>query len=184
MRAILLLLSVLLTAGCTTNVESEIKSSGKLLFSIRITQGAFIGVSKEANGLFFYLQDSGEIIGDRMQRGKPTDIIYYGSAEILQQIEEIGFEPFDFDAELKKVDDAVLEEARHGKKMQMFMRTLDGAEYEIRYVFGDVDYTLRTWNPIQDMESHASRSPKIAKLKALIDLFGLQYGRAKFGQRG
>ena len=45
---------------------------------------------------------------------------------------------------------------------------------------GGIDYTARMWNPMSDLDSYAPYSPKIAKLKALIDLFALNYGRSEF----
>jgi hypothetical protein len=177
MRTALLLLSVLLTAGCATSADSKMKPSGKFLFSIRITETAFGGVEKEDRGFYFYLQESvNRITGYQMTRGRRTNVISYDASEIRRQIRQIAFEPFNFDAEITKI----FNDARHGGGKGDLLIVSDGAEYEIRFVDGPVDYTLKTWNAVSYIDEYALRSPKIAKLKALIDCFALQFGRAKF----
>ena len=43
----------------------------------------------------------------------------------------------------------------------------------------DIDFTLVAWNPITSIDFAAQHSPSMAKLKALIDVFALHYGRSK-----
>jgi len=175
MRATLLLLSVLMTTGCTTGISS--KPSEKLLFSIRMTKTAFGGAVKNDTGFYFYLEDSGnKIAGYQMTQGKRTNAISFDAAEFRRQIEQIAFEPFDFDAEITRI----FSDARRGSSKGDILLVSDGAEYEIRFVYGPVDYTLKTWNAVSYIDWYAPRSPKIAKLKALLDCFELQFGRAKF----
>lgn len=177
MRATLLLLSVLLTAGCATSDEAKMYATGKLLFSIRVTQYSN-KVEDKSTGFFFFADSAGGIFAYQLRAGKYVDGV--GEfPDLKRDIEKIGFEPFDFEAEAKTIDAARMEEARRDHTL-IAMAPFDGAEYEIRYVFGGVDYTLKTWNPIQKLEMYGSRSPKMAKLKALIECFALSYGREKF----
>lgn len=190
MRKIVILLSVLLTTGCTTSVDSVMKSRGKIVFSIRLTKGAFSGVEKGDTGIFFYREDEkfptgslGLVTGAKLKHGRLVD--FFGgstveSNEMLQQIEKIGFEPFDFEAELKRVDAILAEEAKRTGVQHMTSFALDGAEYEIKFTYGTVDFTLKQWNPTVTIDSYAPYSSKIAKLKAVIDCFALSYGRSKF----
>ncbi len=108
-----------------------------------------------------------------MKNGKLTDFIRAGSAEVLRHIDQIAFVPFDYRAETKRVD------AIHGG---VVLLVADGATYEIRFVSGAVDYTLKVGNLMPYIDFYAPDSPKIAKLKALIDYFALVWGRAQFEQ--
>ena len=163
------------------------KSRGKLLFSYRLTEGAFSGVERKDTGVFFYLKNStepnlelGAVVGFRMKRGKVVEKFGKGSFDsdkIRQQMERIAFEPFDYKAEVKRVKAILQEEAKRSGYQIIPPFALDGGDYEIRYVYGSVDYTLNWENPMTDMEFYARYSPKIAKLKALIDCFAQSCGR-------
>ncbi len=56
---------------------------------------------------------------------------------------------------------------------------LDGGYYEITYDFDGVHFHIQGHEPGYDIDFYAQYSPKIAKLKALLDLFSEYYGRGK-----
>jgi hypothetical protein len=56
---------------------------------------------------------------------------------------------------------------------------VDGAKYEIRFVHRGIDFKLVAVNPVPSIEGAAKYSPALAKLKALLDVFALHYGRLK-----
>ena len=115
-------------------------------------------------------------MGYRLKNGRELESFGGGtfySERLERQLEQIAFEPFNFDAEIARVDRELLGGAPG-------VITLDGGEYEIRYVFNHIDYTLKGSNPGAKIEFYATHSKKIAKLKAVVDLFAAYYGRSKF----
>jgi hypothetical protein len=181
-----LVVSIVLTAvGVGGRVRADqatsaVQPSGGLLFSIR-TLEAMTGPIKRDLGYFFYIVDvtkmgdqtsSFLIPGYQMRDGKVVDRFGGGTAdseEFLTEIEAVHFEAFDFDAELKRVENS------HGPQAIV----VDGAKYEIRFVHRGIDFKLVAVNPVPSIEGAAKYSPAIAKLKALLDVFALHYGRLK-----
>jgi hypothetical protein len=189
MRYITLLLVATL-AGCTSRLDrGPFKPDGHLLFSMRVVGGAFSGPEKNLTGSFFYIGDpepnvSGPIITAYvLRKGVVVDTIYAGSYEsvlLREEIERIGFEPFDIETEIKRVDAERKAEAERTGTMILGVTTLDGAEYELRFVFSGTDFSLRRWNPGPEIDFYADFSPKIRKLKEVLDAFARYYGRRKF----
>jgi hypothetical protein len=98
----------------------------------------------------------------------------FDSKEVLKAIADVGLEPFDFQKEVEK-------EAEHrGKQYEPFM-VLDGAEYEIVVMTDKGKFSLREWDPGYKIDTYAAYSPKIAKLKKVLDILAEYYGRLKFG---
>lgn len=181
MRIVTFLMAVLIFSGCAKDRPAQ--ERGTLLFAMRLTQGAFTGVSKADTGFFFYVPKYGGITGYELKDGKVVSVLgggSLGSNELRTQLEQLAFEPFDFEAEMHRVDEMLAAQARRGDRPPARPMTLDGAEYEIRFVFGAVNFALKRWNPGPEIDYYAAYSPKIAKLKKLIDLFALHYGRTKF----
>jgi hypothetical protein len=189
MRFIYIILFVIL-AGCAAPIGSEpFKPAGHLLFSVRLVNGAFTGVEERLTGIFFYIGEpepyvEGPMItGYVVRKGAVTETISAGSYESIslrKHIEEIDFVPFDIESEIKTIDLGRREEANRTGTMVSQIATLDGAEYELHFVFGEVDYSLRRWNPGAEIDFYATYSPKIRKLKELLDTFACYYGRRKF----
>jgi hypothetical protein len=175
------LMVLLALAGCVT--EPAHRPSETALFSIRLTQGAFTGAEKKDTGFYFFPQEDWGILGEQRRGGIVADVFSGGpqkSAELRREIKAIGFEPFDFDAEVRRLDEELAAKAKQEGGEQTVVLWLDGAEYEIRFEFENVHYVLREWNLGSKTDHYAPYSPKIAKLKALMDLFARYYGRAKF----
>jgi len=175
------LMVLLALAGCVT--EQAHRSSETALFSIRLTRGAFTGAAKKDTGFYFFQQADGGIFGEQRKDGIVTDVFGGGSqesAELRREIKAVGFELFDFDAEVRRVDDELAAKAKQEGREDTIFLTLDGAEYEIRFEFEGVHYVLLERNPGSMTDHYAAYSPRIAKLKALMDLFARYYGRAKF----
>ncbi len=56
----------------------------------------------------------------------------------------------------------------------------DGAEYEILYNKGETRFKWKAWNPGVTIDFFAPYSPKIAKLKNVVDILALYYGKTSF----
>ena len=170
------LISIAFT-GCAT---WQIPPDGELLFSYRVTEGAFTGVPKHDIGTYFYWdKSSGAITGYRARAGKRTVIVRGGSVDsqlLLRKISEIGFEPFDYDQEARNI------ETLNREKLRTVTRviTVDGASFEIKFVFNGNVFSMTRPNPRHDIDFYALYSPKMAKLKALIDAFAQETGNGIF----
>ncbi|MEO6569775.1 MAG: hypothetical protein ABIO94_13510 [Opitutaceae bacterium] len=181
LTAVFLLLMVVLL-GCTSWQPFPY---GDLLFSYSVTQGAFTGVEKKMTGIYFHQEKSGEIAGYRYEKGRLLDDFNgrpLNRAKLLREIQSIGFESFDYDEEIRAVDAMIAEEVRQGGATMMRPLTMDGQEYELKFALGSVNFAMKRWNPQPEIEFYALRSPKIAKLKQLIDLFAQHYGKSLFSR--
>lgn len=180
MRLLVLVVSVAVLVGCAAPAHAP-GPRGKVVFSIRLTKGAFTGVPKGNTGVFFY-EDDRLITCYRMRDGDVIEVAGGGSdstSALRGGLERIHFEAFDFEAELKTAAQRLEEKAKHDGTSILHLATLDGAEYEITYDFGRVSFRIQKWNPIPEIDYYAPHSEKLAKLKAVIDLFALNYGRSK-----
>ncbi len=186
----LVVLPVLLATGCRSPIGLEQEARGKLLFSIRETRDANDIVPKGINGVYFYIEDQelGDfrlrtITGYRVENGDVVDIIGGGSElsdELRRKVEQVAFVPFDFEAEVRRVDALnAARAARDGHGETVTTPFFGGWECEIRFVYGSVDYTLKRRNPLGEINNYAPDSPNIAKLKALVDCFATYYGEVK-----
>lgn len=166
----------LLLTGCASMNEWHPFPYGELMFSIRETQGAFNGATEKETGIFFHLDDAGIITGYVAEAGRRTEFIpgnEMASSRLRFDLREIGFEAFDFKSEVRSIKEAMRARGEIGPM------TLDGAEYEIRFVFEGVDYTLTEWNPRTEIDAYATMSPQIARLKAVLDRFARHYGHTR-----
>jgi hypothetical protein len=181
MSRILATFLALLIAGCANPSGRRESPHGRLLFSAELIRGAFSGVPTGKTGFFFF-QDGESITCYHFSRGTLTDVTggSFQSAEILRELEKIGFQPFSFEAELEKAATAMEQEAKREGKEQTIMMTFDGAEFEIRFEFHGSVFSMRRWNPGAEIDYYAGHSESIAKLKAVIDTFAQAYGRSKF----
>jgi hypothetical protein len=170
-------LIVIAFTGCSTWQPAP---DGELLFSYRVTEGAFYGVPKHDIGTYFYWdKSSGTVTGYHARAGKRMEVVRggsVGSQMLLHKIAEIGFEPFDYDAEVRNV------EKLNREKLLTVSRviTVDGASFEIKFVFNGTNFSMTRSNPQYEIDFYALYSPKIAKLKALIDAFAQEAGNGIF----
>ena len=181
LNAVLPLL-LLVLAGCASWQPFPY---GDLLFSYHVTQGAFTGVEKKMTGIYFYQEKSGEIAAYRYEKGRLLDDINgrpLNRENLLREIQSIGFESFDYEEEIRAVDRIIAEEVRQGGPTLMRPLTMDGQEYEIKFALGSVNFAMKRWNPQPEIEFYALRSPRIAKLKKLVDLFAQYYGQSLFSR--
>ncbi len=182
MSRLLAIFLALLISGCASPISRREGPHGKLLFSAELVRGAFSGAPAGKTGFFFF-QDDGLITCYHFSRGTLTDVTGGGSfqsAEIMRELEKIGFEPFSYEAELEKTVAAMEQEAKRQGKEPTIMMTFDGAEFEIHFDFQGSVFMMRRWNPGTEIDYYAGDSGSIAKLKAVIDIFARSYGRSKF----
>lgn len=157
---------------------------GHAMLAIRMTEGAFYGKPKKDEGHYFCIDSHGCITGYRVQDGEIADLFGGGSYDseiFLKRLRAIDFQAFDYPTEIQNVYTREKEKAEKEGEQYIQRFVLDGAEYEITYDFEGVHFLLRAWNPGCDIDFCAERSPRIAKLKALLDLFYEYYGRSKIG---
>jgi len=187
MKGGILALAVLLVAGCST-AASDLSGEGKLLCSVEFTEGAFTGHPKGRTGIFFILQNlpmgSGEALtGFSYKDGAFIESVGGGSEsiKIAEADAAIGFEPFDFEQEVKAAEAKIHRLPDKDGLIHGPPGTLDGAEYEITIVTDKGMFKMRRWNPGPIIDYYAAHSTKIAKLKQVIDTLARYYGREKFG---
>jgi hypothetical protein len=168
---------VIVLTGCST---WQSRPDGVLLFSYRMTEGAFHGAPKHDIGTYFYWdKSSGTITGYRTRGGKRTDLVAAGSVGtqmLLRRISDIGFEPFDYDAEARNIESSNREKFSQAARIL----TTDGAAFEIKFVFNEVNFSMTRGNPRYEIDFYALHSPKMAKLKAVIDAFAQETGNSIF----
>ncbi len=182
--------------GCTGVAEGRRapQARGVPLASIRLTKGAFSGESKGRTGFFFFVEQptgAGEpvLTGYEYRNGGLLDAFGGGSdsTAVLRAIEAVGLEPFDFLAEVERIEKAangLRERPEQLTDDQVFLMppfALDGAQYEIVIETKTGRMVLQEWEPGAAIDFYAPHSPRIAKLKAVLDLLARFYGRAKFG---
>ncbi len=181
MRAFLVCLLGFALSSCATS-SSNVEPTGSLVFSVRTTKGAFFGEVKEKTGVFFHKGDHDLISAQRFSRGKRVEV--YGnssdSRKLLMELDKIGFEAFDFDEEVGRITQILAEKNKKDGTTLLAPFTLDGVELEIRFSHGSVKFSLTRWNPNVQIEFYAAYSPKIAKLRDVIDLFARYYGKSAF----
>jgi hypothetical protein len=160
---------------------------GDPFFSIRQTKDGS-GAKLKPTGYFFYTIEVGDeargpiLVVRNLSRGKSRGEIFGGSqsAEIVEQIYAVKFEPFDMDDELKAAREAHAKAVARGDAGPEPI-VLDGAEYEISYNRGETHFKWKAWNPGETIDFFAPYSPKIAKLKNVVDILALYYGKTSFG---
>jgi hypothetical protein len=188
MRLIVVTLCLLL-AGCANLSFHRVqyKPKGNLLVSIRKTEGSFTGSVKRDTGYFFYVETEPAgsdptltgyhiVDGDIKEEFGGSD-----SKEVLKAIAAVGLEPFDYQKEVQTVTARFEKEAQQRGEQYIAPMALDGAEYEIIIVIDKGKLSLREWNPGSTIDAYAAYSPKIAKLKKVLDILAQYYGRFKFG---
>jgi hypothetical protein len=182
MNRLLVAFMALLIAGCASSAKRSEAPHGKLLFSAELVRGAFSGTPPGKTGFFFF-KDGDLITCYHFSRGTLADVTGGGSfesAEILRELETIGFQPFSYEAALEKAGAMMEQEAKRQGKEPTIMMTLDGAEFEIRFDFHGRMFSMRRWNPGAEIDYYSGHNDSIARLKAVIDLFARSYGRSKF----
>ncbi|HZP59480.1 MAG TPA: hypothetical protein VFB27_04075 [Opitutaceae bacterium] len=174
----------LLLAGCAGIAPQP---RGQFFASIKMMKGAFSGPTEKDTGFLFYTDDTSDagrpfLTGYRIKNGGMEDVFGDSdSAKVMDAIAAVDLEPFDFKKEVEEVTDRLNKEAeKHGKNL-LLPFAFDGAEYEIVIMTKKGRFALRDWNPGVAIEACAPYSPKIAKLKAVLDLLAQYYGHAHFG---
>ncbi len=114
-----------------------------------------------------------------LRNGKLISEIY-GPSKILDQIYAVNFESFDFETELKAAREIHAQALARGEAVRAPV-IADGTEYEISYDVGETHFKMKAWNPGSDIDYFAPYSPKIAKLKKVLDILALYYGTYAFG---
>jgi hypothetical protein len=186
----LIIVICLFAAGCSTAKREVVARLplGTLFAEIRLTEGAFFGVEKGRSGFFFYVEEDNGIAGPRLTgyRYKHDSLVGVlgggsDSRDTVFALRAIGFEPFDYAAEVKSCEARIQAEAKARGEQVFAPFVLDGAEYEIVIVTQTGRFTLREWNPRVSIDYYAQHSEKIAKLKAVLDILAKYYGLLEFG---
>ena len=102
------------------------------------------------------------------------------SKEVVEAIDEIDFEPFDWKSEAA-IADARRDKALQGETVVVSPFAFDGAEFEIIINNKRGRFCMREWNPGIQIKCYAPYSEKIAKLKRVIDTLALYAGLNMFG---
>jgi hypothetical protein len=127
------------------------------IFSILETKNASREPAKPPEGFYVYVVEAGKgEVGPfvevfRYRDGKLTDFINGGSAsaKLVKQIEDIHFEGFDFEQEVKATSDRLKSTAESRGETFYPPIVLDGAEYEISYNSGTVKFRMKARRPSQ-----------------------------------
>jgi hypothetical protein len=155
-----------------------------------MTQDAFDGPTDKVFGHFLYIDDSEHhavhptVTFYEVRNGKITDVVGGGSGEseqFLNRLRSIGLESFDFNAEIAETNIRESKKAAMDDERFLAPFVADGAEYEITYSFDGISLSFLAWNPGYSIDFYARYSPKIAKLKAVLDLVSEFYGRGRIG---
>lgn len=157
--------------------------SGELLFSFQTIEGSSGGDSVKGVNFSFYINKGGLITGYYSKDGSVRDVFGGGtdsSNALRKQLKSLAFESMDFEVELRAAVTSYREATKQNGGRILVPAVLDGAEVEIRYNFEGVDFVLKRWSPQVEIDFYAPYNPKIEKLRALIDIFALYYGRSKF----
>ncbi|MEY2878982.1 MAG: hypothetical protein RLZZ15_1362 [Verrucomicrobiota bacterium] len=182
MRAhVLCLLATVVLSACASHPKRE-EAKSSLLFSVLMVDNALSGKPNEAFGCHFEMDGDGLIVAKRTRPGGKIHLTKYSSDESLalhEAIRAIGFQSFNYGEEVDRADTLRWEKGRRDGGA-LGLHTFDGAEYEIRFQLGAEKHTMRMWNPRQDLSLYAPHSAKIAKLKAVLNLFALHCKRAGF----
>ena len=165
------------------------ESGRHLLASMTMTRSASKGPIHRKTGFEFHVVDAAPIgggpflEGEEYRDGKLADSFDAGSgaARVIEQIEKIGLAPFDFELEVSSVEARREKEAAQRGEDYLPLGSRDGAEWEIVIVTRSGRFRVRTWNPGASFDAYAGYSENFAKLKAVVDLLALYYGRLKFG---
>jgi len=174
-------------AGCASYSKKTIGlpdelPEGEPLISIMMTGRALIEAPKSPTGWVFFVHrpdtQAASLRGFRLVEGKIEESRVF-SSRVLKEIEAIDFEPFELGDELALAT-ARWKETPEGKEW-VRLRTFDGAEYEIIINSKRGRFSMREWNPSQDILFYAPYSEKIAKLKRVIDTLALHMGRKQLG---
>lgn len=179
-------LAIGLLAGCAhlpAGRNESARDRGELFAAIKVTDTAFSGPPKGDTGYFFYVDPDGGLTGYWLKNGEVRDVFggSSDSAATIRSVDAIGLEPFDFAKEVQTVDAQLDREAAARGEKRMIAFVVDGAEYDIAVRTAKGTFHLRKWNPGFDIERLAPHSPKIAKLKAVLDRLAEYFGRTKFG---
>lgn len=188
---LIVIIAALALSGCSSSRVGLAKTElpeGELLVSIELIEGALSGRPQGRTGFFFYVEDSPGIAGPRLTgylyiNGEIRDLFGggSGSASVIKSIRAVGLEPFDFMAEVSSTAARLNAEAEARGERFIGPMVLDGAKYEIVVHTPTGPFRLKEWNPGPTINTFAPHNAKIAKLKALLDILALYYGRGKFG---
>jgi hypothetical protein len=173
---VLLAFCCLLLTGCRSLCpKGEVfHPEGELLAYVKMTGSASLKFPQGDWGVFVYLDSYGsittlniyEVWDGRLIRPK---IITNWRA--VQDLEDIGFEPFDYAAEV--------EECVRKLGDKKWLGAIDGIEQEIFIHTKNGDFLLRKWNPYCELEFYAQYSDRIARLKAYLDSLSEIIGKSE-----
>lgn len=187
MKAYLAIVCVLL-GGCAT--RSWETPRGTMFAEIRRMESAFAGTEKGWTGFAFYIEENDGIAGPRLtgyryKGGHLVDVIGGSSlsASTVAALRAVELRPFDFAAEVSRVQAEIRKEfeARKPGYVYMFPAVVDGAEYEIEIATSAGPFWLKRWNPGFDIDYYAEHSPDIAKVRRVLEILSSYYGRLEFG---
>ena len=180
------LLFTLALSGCASAVAAAPADPGRrLLASFMITESAHRGVFQRKTGYEFYVVSAPQGVagpfleGAKFEDGRVVDTFDWGTASTeIAAIENVRLVPFDFNREVDEVSRKLRKEA--ARRGELYIQgSRDGAEWEIVIVTASGRFSLRAWNPTSEIEALAPHSENLARLKAVIDLLALYYGRLK-----
>ena len=152
-----------------------------------MTKSSFNGPIRRKTGFEFHVNASpgvgGPFLeGEEYRDGKLVDSFDAGSssASVIEAIEKVGLPPFDFDREVSAVVARLEKEAGQRGEDFLVLGSRDSPEWEIVIVTRSGRFSVRNLDA-GSIDVYAEYSENLAKLKTVIDLLAVYYGRLKFG---
>ena len=185
MKKIIPILLLLILSSCSAMHHKglDIKPKGELFAYFRITEMAFYGPVERATGFYFYKETTdygGPFLNYyQYKNGVIVDSSGGGSLseEVFDDIESIGLKPFDYEKEVKIVEEKV--EKSGG--FDGYWVTADGDEWEIMIQTSKGKFLMKKWNPGTDFRNYAKYSENIKKLEKYIRRLLMYYAETKIG---
>lgn len=172
----------------TTPKISEPK--GQLLASIKEVSYALEIPNKPngTTGYYFYIENDSDGIGPhltgcRYWNGEVLHVFGNGasSTDMLEAINNVGLEPFDYTAEVATTIDRLRLEAKSRGDVYSPPIIADGTKFEIVIQTHQGTFSFSDWNPGATIDALAPHNAKIAKLKTVLAILEQYYGRIQFG---
>ena len=179
--------SLLSFSNCRVGPTKDLKIEprGELLAYFKITEVALIGPIKRTTGYYFYVESEENVAGPflngyQYQHGKIIQEFGTGSdsAAVIEAIEQIGLEPFDFEKEIMVAEE---KSKANPDPNGVWVLSMDGTEWEIMIQTKKGKFLSRIWNPGSEFKNYARYSANIAKLEQVLRILVRYYGEATIG---
>jgi len=175
--------------GCVTAPkEAEpFRPKGELFASILVVNTGNSSYDPKKTGIEFFIESEPGVRGPCLtgyvfKESELIDIVGGGSdsAEIVKNIRRYHLTSFDYEAELRAVEDSIKSKANALGESPRLLSVLDGEEVEVRIQTPEGLVHFRAWNPGCYVDAYCQESQKFMALKQTMDELARYYGRTKF----